>query len=118
MPTTMGFLFLVPKDTKGVPEGAHLLGGAYRVGHDKRSRCSPYTLKAPKVGSKVGRVVPSVTNCDSGAAHVGHGYQLPTTVHAHRPTRNGVDRSGASNWPCSCARLTKCGHGLQTNVAM
>ena len=45
----VGFLFLVPKDTKGVPEvGAQLPEGVYRVGHNKCARCLLYAFKAPK----------------------------------------------------------------------
>ena len=46
----VGYLFLMPKDTKGVSEaGARLPEGRYRVGHLKRARCSLYVFKAPKV---------------------------------------------------------------------
>ena len=91
----VGFLFLVPKNTKRVPEvGAQLPEGAYRVGDNKRARCSLYAFKVPKVGSKAGRVVPFLTSCDIDAGHVTHarGYQLPTVVRAYRQTSNGVDR--------------------------
>ena len=64
----VGLLFLVPKDTKGVPEaGPQLPEGAYLVGHSKGARCSLYALKAPKVGNKAGHVVPFLTNCDIDA---------------------------------------------------
>ena len=78
----VGYLFLVPKDTKGVPEaGAQLPEGTYRVGHNKRARCSLYAFKAPKVGSKAGRVVPFLTNCDIDAGYVTHGRGLSSLCH-------------------------------------
>ena len=91
----VGYLSLVPKDTKGVTEAAgQLPEGTYRVGHLKRARCSMYVFKAPKVGSKAGRVVPFFTNCDIDAGYITHGrgYQLPTVVSAYRQNSNGVDR--------------------------
>ena len=91
----VGYLFLVPKDTKGVSEAAgRLPEGTYRVGHLKRARCSMYVFKAPKVGSKAGHVVPFLTNCDTDAGYVTHGrgYQLPTVVSAYRRNSDGVDR--------------------------
>ena len=69
----VGFLFLVPKDTQGVPEaGAQLPEGVYCVGHNKRARCSLYAFNTPKVGSKAGRVVPFLTHSDIDSGHVTH----------------------------------------------
>ena len=81
-----GYLFLVPKDTKGVPEaGARLPEGTYRVGHNKRARCSLYAFKARQVGSEAGRMVPFLTSCDidPGCITHGRGYQLRCRERLH-----------------------------------
>ena len=49
------FLFLVPKNTKGVPAaGQRLKEGVYPVGHTK-AWYSLYAFKSPVVGSKAGK---------------------------------------------------------------
>ena len=87
------FLFLVPKNTKGVPAaGQGLKEGAYRVGHTKAGY-SLYAFKSPKVGSKAGKVVPMLTNCEVVGQFTTHkrGYELPTVVQVYRQASNGVD---------------------------
>ena len=79
------FLFLVPENTKGVPAaGQQLAEGAYRVGHTK-AVYSLYAFKSPPVGSKAGKLVPMLTNCEV----VG---QYTTHKRWGGPPRDGVPR--------------------------
>ena len=87
------FLFLVPKNAKGVPAAGHQLAdGAYRVGHTK-VWYSLYAFKSPAVSSKTGKLVPMLTYCEVVGQYTTHkrGHELRTVVQVYRQASNGVN---------------------------
>ena len=54
---------------------------------------SLYAFKSPAVGSKAGRVVAVLTNCEVVGQYTTHkcGYELPTVVQVYRQASNDVD---------------------------